>query len=174
MLYYNITLVKTKKSKKEVKELGYRHREYGYYIEVVLSKAEEICEKNGVRLTEHRRRVLALIWENRQPIKAYELLERLSAETGKIQPPTVYRALDFLLNQGLIHKLDSLNAFLGCGDPDSGSDCFFLICRDCGVTDEYSSPSLRSSIMDTAKGHEFSIDDVTLEVSGQCQHCRES
>jgi Fur family zinc uptake transcriptional regulator len=152
----------------------FQHHDHHHCQNAALSAAEAICTKRGSRLTDQRRRVLELVWESHRPIKAYDLLKKLSEDTGRLQPPTIYRALDFLREHGLIHKIDSLNAYTGCRHPDAGHDCFFIICRDCGNADECCSPELKSSITDTAAGHEFSIESITLEISGQCNSCRRS
>ena len=139
-----------------------------------LNTAEALCSANGARLTDQRKQVLGYIWESHKPIKAYEILEKIAAESGKVQPPTVYRALDFLIENKLIHRIDSLNAFTGCHHPEAGHDCFFLICTECGNADECCSPDLKSAISNTSDAHRFNINRITLEVSGQCEHCQQT
>lgn len=136
-----------------------------------LARAEAICAKRGVRLTAQRKEVLRLIWTSRQPVKAYSLLTELQKADSKAKPPTVYRALDFLLEQGLIHRLDSLNAFTGCIHPDAHDNCYFLICRDCGVVSECCSGVLESAIDEVSGKHGFTPEHTTLEIAGTCESC---
>src|SRR3954453_3718975 len=87
-------------------------------VAAALGAAERLCARRGARLTELRRRVLELIWRSHEPIGAYALLDRLGRERGRVAPPTVYRALEFLIAHGLVHRIASLNAFIGCVHPD--------------------------------------------------------
>lgn len=137
-----------------------------------LAAAEAICQEKGSRLTEQRREVLVMIWQSPCPIKAYELLEKITKTKGKLQPPTVYRALDFLLDHRLIHRIDSLNAFTACHHPVARHDCFFLICKTCGTAKECCSTKLKAAISRVAKDHLFKPERITLEVSGVCESCR--
>ena len=152
----------------------FSHHDHNQCQQDAMAKAETICSLNGTRLTAQRKQVLSYIWESHKPVKAYEILEKIASETGKVQPPTVYRALDFLMENGLIHRIDSLNAFTGCLHPEAGHDCFFLICKDCGNADECCSPDLKLAISNTTNAENFAIDRITLEVSGQCEACREA
>ncbi len=136
-----------------------------------LAHADQICSERGLRLTAIRRRVLELIWVNHRPTKAYDLLDTISAERGNAAPPTVYRALDFLLDAGLIHKIESLNAFIGCDAPHETSHPKFLICRDCERVAEIASHEIDAAIALEAKQAGFSIDQETIEVGGICQAC---
>ncbi|MCE2517935.1 MAG: transcriptional repressor, partial [Alphaproteobacteria bacterium] len=114
--------------------------------DTALKTAEAICADRGARLTDQRRQVLGLIWQSHRPVKAYDLLKTLQQDDPAAKPPTIYRALDFLLDQGLIHRMDSLYAFTGCGHPNAHDDSYFLICRDCGTADVCWSPSLTRAI----------------------------
>ena len=112
-----------------------------------LDQAAETCARHGARLTEIRRRVLALIIDSRGPLGAYALLDKLKAERANATPVTVYRALDFLLENGLIHKIERLNAFIACTDQGDhthqhGHAAQFLICRTCGTVAELEDPSI--------------------------------
>ena len=95
---------------------GHDHRRC---VADALDKAEALCSDRGARLTKLRCRVLELVWNSHAPIGAYDVLRRLSQEHQSAAPPTVYRALDFLLEQGLIHRIESLNAYIGCPVPES-------------------------------------------------------
>ena len=149
----------------------FHHHDHNHCQDTALANAEAICTARGVRLTDQRKHVLSLIWESHRPVKAYDLLEKLAADYGKVQPPIIYRALDFLMKHGLIHRIDSLNAFTGCRHPDAGHDCFFLICTGCGNANECCTPVLKSAIAAITQGNDFAMEHITLEVSGQCANC---
>ena len=93
-------------------------------IESAMRDAEEICQEKGLRFTELRKEVLKLIWLSHIPAKAYDILEMLKGKTWSAKPPTVYRALDFLLENGLVHGLDSINAYIGRSHPRDHIGCY--------------------------------------------------
>ncbi|RMF07682.1 MAG: transcriptional repressor [Alphaproteobacteria bacterium] len=143
-------------------------------IERALDAAEKICAQNGVRLTALRRRVLELVWQSHKPVTAYDLLDRLRTEKRNAAPPTVYRALDFLREQGLVHRLDSLNAFLGCNHPDRAHRGGFLICTACHAVEEIrESGQLRQAIGEEASARGFEITSSMVEILGLCAQCRQ-
>jgi Fur family zinc uptake transcriptional regulator len=125
-----------------------------------------------VRFTKLRRRVLELVWSSHKPIGAYALLDELRSEELGSAPPTVYRTLDFLIEQGLIHRIERMNAFVGCSHPGENHRGFFLICGDCGNAEELESASVADSIAASAGRHGFAARDMTLEVTGTCAKCR--
>ena len=125
----------------------------------------------GLRLTAIRRRVLELIWANHQPTKAYDLLAQINAERGNAAPPTVYRALDFLLDAGLIHKIESQNAFIGCAVDHDRNQPKFFICRTCGRAAEIQSSQIDDVIANEAEEAGFVVDHQTIEVDGLCAAC---
>lgn len=151
------------------KESGHNH---GQCIESALKVAETLCLEQGARLTDIRRKVLELVWQSHQPVGAYELLDILKNERRNAQPPTIYRALDFLMELGLIHRIESLNAYVGCNAPDTTHPSQFLICRDCGAAAEISDNRLDKAISGLAEDAGFSIFHRTVEVEGQCPNCR--
>ena len=136
-----------------------------------VGQAELICNKRGVRLTSIRKRVLELVWDGHKPLGAYNILDILQKERSGAAPPTVYRALDFLLKHGLIHKLESINAFVGCTDPDTPHRAQFLICTNCGTTAELNDFLIDKAIDDRAKDIGFSVLSRTIEVRGTCPQC---
>lgn len=141
-------------------------------IELALREAMSVCAERGVRLTQLRRRVLEILWQSHKPLGAYRMLETLSEDGRPAAPPTVYRALQFLLEQGLVHRIASLNAFIGCTHPGHGSTGQFLICEACGATAEMNDPKLEQQIARSAADLGFSTEHQTLEVRGLCPHCR--
>ncbi|MEL6964115.1 MAG: Fur family transcriptional regulator, partial [Pseudomonadota bacterium] len=102
-----------------------------------MAEAKAICKARGARLTPVRERVLDLLWQAHRPLRAYDLLETLAAEGFGSQPPVVYRALDFLIEQGFVHKIERLNAFLACHCPADDHGAKFLICTGCERVAEF-------------------------------------
>lgn len=143
-------------------------------VDDALSKAEDICQDRGVRLTDIRRRVLEAVWLSHRPVGAYDILDRLQGHGKKAQPPTVYRALDFLLEQGLIHRIERLNAYIGCVAPDTPHDGQFLICRDCGAAAELLDHHIDKAIRKSAAALGFDIEHPTVELEGLCAQCRQA
>lgn len=144
-------------------------------IEDALTRAEAVCEQRGVRLTPLRKTVLALVWQNHRPLGAYALMAMLEQEqedTRRIAPPTVYRALDFLLENGLIHRVHRLNAYIGCPDPEYPHAGNLLICRQCGVAVEMDAQPLADALQAMASHYGFQGEDHTLEVIGLCGRCQ--
>lgn len=137
-----------------------------------LAHAEAVCLARGARLTAIRRAVLAEIWADHEATKAYELISRLSREGNPIKPPTVYRALDFLLTHGLIHRIESLNAFVGCSHPDAAHQAIMLICDQCGTIHEQSSEDLNALLGGIAHRQKFTTFQQSIELHGLCLDCR--
>ncbi len=141
-------------------------------VQEAVLRAEAVCAARSERFTPLRRIVLELVWGSHKPIKAYDLLAQLAEFHERPAPPTVYRALDFLLEAGLIHKLQSLNAYVGCADPDRDHQGQFLICGNCGIVAELDDKSITDSIDLNARRMGFRIDDETVEIKGLCKDCQ--
>ena len=137
----------------------------------ILAHAEALCHERGVRLTEQRKTVLQLLCMSDKPLSAYELLERMRGVVKNPAPPTVYRALDFLLEQGLVHKLESLHAYIGCSHPDHPHASQFLICDDCGEVAEVEDPSVANSLKAAGKAIGFRTKRPVVELLGICAQC---
>lgn len=150
------------------KPIGHSHDQC---VEDAVSSAEALCAAGGLRLTALRRRVLELVWSRHGPVRAYEVLDRLREENGSAAPPTVYRALDFLLEHGLVHRIESLNAFVGCGDPSRRHTGQFLICRDCGAVGELDDPEIEELLAEKAGRLGFSSQRQMIEILGTCAGC---
>lgn len=141
-------------------------------IDDALTAAERVCKERGARLTPLRRRVLELVWESHRPAAAYALLDALKPDHSAAAPPTIYRALDFLLENGLVHRVQTLNAFVGCDAPEHAHRGFFVICEDCGDAAELEDPALDSAVTETAAKQGFTVHARTLEATGLCHHCQ--
>ena len=137
----------------------------------ILKRAEALCRERGVRLTDQRKTVLRLLCVSDKPLSAYELLDRMRGVVKNPAPPTVYRALDFLLEQGLVHKLESLHAYVGCTHPDHPHASQFLICDDCGEVAEVEDASLAKSLKAAGKAIGFRTKRPIVEVLGTCAQC---
>jgi Fur family zinc uptake transcriptional regulator len=137
----------------------------------VIRRAEALCQQRGVRLTQQRKAVLQLVCESNKPLSAYELLDQMRATLKNPAPPTIYRALDFLLEQGLIHKLESLHAFIGCTHPEHPHASQFLICADCGDVAEVEDPHLAESLQAAEKATGFRTKRPIVELLGTCAGC---
>jgi len=135
-----------------------------------LRRAEALCLEQGQRLTSLRRRVLELIWSRHKPVGAYALLEELQKE-GRAAPPTVYRALDFLRQAGLVHRVESLNAFVGCAFAGKPHEAQFLICESCRELAEVEIPRLAETIGAATESSGFTPRRSTIEVLGLCPNC---
>ncbi len=141
-------------------------------VAALLDRADAICARRDARLTDLRRQVLGLVLEARAPVGAYDLLESLRGRRRGAAPPTVYRALDFLMAQGLIHRVERLSAFVGCvaGD-DHAHAAQFLICRDCGGVTELEDHGVTDALAEAAARAGFSIAGATIEAEGRCSGC---
>ncbi|HEV7370655.1 Fur family transcriptional regulator [Arenibaculum sp.] len=140
-------------------------------INDALAAADAVCAERGVRLTEIRRRVLELVWQSHRPVGAYDLLDRLASEGRRAAPPTVYRALDFLMEHGLVHRIHSLNAFVGCAWAGEGHSANFMICSGCGEAVEFDGTGLTEAIGRIGAGHGFRVRSQVVEVIGRCAGC---
>lgn len=136
-----------------------------------LSAAASFCERAGQRLTPLRQRVLELVWSSHQPIGAYAILDRLRKDGRSAAPPTVYRALEFLLEQGLVHRIESLNAFVGCPQPGISHLVQFLICRKCGTAAEVEDRRVVEAVGRSAAERGFALEGRVIELSGLCENC---
>lgn len=142
--------------------------------EARLARAALLCEGRGQKLTDLRRQVLGLILDSAAPAGAYDLLERLRAHRGAAAPPTVYRALEFLQEQGFVHRIERLSAFVGCIDTDEHGHhhaAQFLICRACGRVTEIEDHRLAHALADAARAIGFTVSGATIEAEGTCAGC---
>ncbi|MDQ2076230.1 Fur family transcriptional regulator [Marinimicrobium sp. ABcell2] len=157
------------------KPVAFHRHNHSHCVSSALAEAQELCTERGARLTPLRRQVLELVWRSHRPLGAYALMDLLAEEsTRRVAPPTVYRALDFLLEQGLIHRINGLNAFVGCPTPNERHQSHFLLCRSCGVAKEMESNDLSTVIRKTAEVDGFLVESDSLEVNGLCPSCRSS
>jgi Fur family zinc uptake transcriptional regulator len=115
--------------------------------------------------------VLEIVWRSHEPIGAYQILAELAKERDKAAPPTVYRALDFLIDAGLVHRIDSLNAFVGCGEPSQPHIAQFIVCRRCHRVAEIDDPAINALLTERSREIGFRIEPSSLELKGLCSDC---
>lgn len=119
-----------------------------------------------------RRSVLQRLWQSTQPLGAYDLLSCVEVEAGKkIAPPTIYRALRFLQAEGLISRIESLNAYVACAHPETDHDCAFFICSNCRLSQEIDMSALTPLIDRDATSIGFRVSKRVIEFSGTCAGC---
>lgn len=157
-------------------------------MQKLLDRAEAMCAEHGARLTPQRREILGLILQAKSPVGAYDLLEQIKSPERKPAPPTVYRALDFLLEQGLIHRIERLSAFVPCSHllhAHHAHDCThnhqhddmclhtaqFLICRACHAVTEITTPSILDAVRSACADEGFSVQSASIEIEGLCNAC---
>lgn len=139
-----------------------------------LASIQNWCRQHGERLTPARKAVYELLSESDQALTAYQLLEQLQAVMPHAKPPTVYRALEFLRRLGLVHRVDSQNAFVLCSDFPHSHDAAFLVCRQCGGVREVDAASLIGGLRELAAARDFQYQHSTIEVRGLCHDCQSS
>ena len=154
--------------------IAFSQHDHNHCIESAITQAQNLCKERGVRLTRVRQRVLELVWQSHQPLGAYTLLSLLAEEGFNSAPPTIYRALEFLQNEGLIHKLASVNAYTGCSNPGNPHEGHFFLCLSCNQALELDTSTLQNSLQNSAENHGFAIAQQTIEITGYCAQCQQS
>lgn len=141
-------------------------------MQTQLDAAEKLCTRNGAQLTALRRAVLDLILRAEAPLTAYQLLDQLKATRKSAVPPTIYRALDFLIANRLIHRIERLNAFIPCAETDHDhADAQFLICRTCGAVTEIEDHGVSEALAKAAAAQGFRPSRAIVELDGVCAAC---
>jgi len=136
--------------------------------------ADKLCAERGVQLTPIRRKALELIWESHRAVKAYDLLDLIKPLQQSAKPATVYRALDFLLEQGLIHRVESLNAFIGCSCSEQQHEQLLLICVQCHEVEERPGAIVMEAMSRELEQAGFTVHRKAIEIQGICKHCNPS
>ncbi len=180
MLYYNI-MKGVQRPRRDVEIRVVHMTERGSFadsahdhrdcVAAAVADAQAICAARGARLTVLRRRVLELVWGSHRPVGAYAILDGLGRHGGAGAPPTVYRALEFLLAHGLIHRIETQNAFVGCCQPGERHMGQFLICSGCGNAAELDGGAIAEAVSAAASRHGFAVERQIVEVSGVCANC---
>ena len=155
-------------------ETAFAAHDHAHCTRDALTRAEAITQAAGVRLTPVRRRVLEILLEEHKAMGAYDVLARLAAEGFGNQPPVAYRALEFLVDQGLAHRIQRLNAFAACTHMGQAHAPAFLICRACSTVAEAEAAPVRAALEGAAEAIGFAIERSTIEALGLCPACRET
>lgn len=153
-------------------DLAFAAHDHGACQSGGMGRAEALIAGRGLRLTPVRRRALEILLESHRAIGAYDLLNRLAAEGFGHQPPVAYRALDFLEEQGLAHRIRRLNAFTACVHPGEPHAPAFLICRSCDAVAEAPAAGVRAALAAAAALAGFTVEGSNIEALGQCPDCR--
>ena len=138
-----------------------------------LQSAAEHCLKNGANLTDLRRQVLDLVLAHDGVVKAYQILSDLQQARGSAAPPTVYRALEFLVEQGILHRVEALNGYVVCRHLDCAHPSVIMTCRDCGKVDEMAADEGFVALRQLCAVHGFDMDEQQLLLNGRCVQCSE-
>ncbi len=134
--------------------------------------ADALCSERGLSFTPLRRDVYELVCRHHTPVGAYDLLDELKIHRRKAAPVTVYRALDFLVGIGLVHRISALNAYTACHRHAPGHGGLLLVCGDCSNVIELEDQRLEQRISQTAADVKFQTSTDLVEVRGLCQECR--
>lgn len=140
-------------------------------VDRVVADAQRRCAARGARFTDHRRRVLATVAGSHRAIGAYDIIEKLAEDGRRPAPVTVYRALDFLIANGFVHRIASRNAFVTCMRQHDDDAALFLICDRCGTIGEVAADRVLGAVGHKARGQGFTVDRAVIEVSGRCRNC---
>lgn len=136
--------------------------------------AAGLCAARGTRLTPLRRRVLEILWQGNRPMGAYEILDLLRADQPGAAPPTVYRALEFLLDNRLIHRIEGLNAFIRCASPGADHAPHILVCRSCKRATEVDYELIGSAVARLGSDLGFKVEKAVIELTGLCADCADA
>ncbi len=151
--------------------VGFQEHNHAVCAASIMAIAESHCSANKLQFTPPRRRVLELLLEAHRALGAYDILQRLSDDGFKAQPAVAYRALDFLLAQGFVHKVERLNAFVACANPLEEHTPALMICRACGSVAEASLSLARGALGKAAREAGFRIERTVVEMEGLCPKC---
>lgn len=151
--------------------LGFAQHDHAQCVEGALQATEAYCEKEGLRLTPVRRKVLELLLREHRALGAYAILDLLGEAGFGSQPPVAYRALDFLTEHGFAHKIERLNAFVACTHPGEKHAPAFMICRMCDAVAEAEAAPMRGELGEAARTAGFQIERMVLEAEGVCPAC---
>ncbi|WP_458791278.1 transcriptional repressor [Yoonia sp. MH D7] len=150
--------------------LGFAAHDHTTCVSSALKVALEACAARGVQMTPVRKRALEILLESHTAMGAYDMLARLSAEGLGSKPPVAYRALAFLVEQGFVHRIERLNAFIACAHPGDKHDPAFMICRTCGTVAEAQISNTKLDASAAQSG--FQIEQTVIEAQGICPACQ--
>ena len=150
--------------------VGFARHDHAHCVHSALRIADDVCAARGAQLTPIRKRVFEILLEGHAAMGAYDVLARLDAEGLGSKPPVAYRALSFLVDQGLVHRIERLNAFIACAHPGAAHDPAFMICRACGAVAE--AQAGQGTLSNSAAQSGFQIEQTVIEAEGLCPRCQ--
>lgn len=150
---------------------GFGVHDHGSCVATALAAADAACAQRKVQFTAVRRRTLEILLEAHAALGAYDVLARLDEDGFGAKPPVAYRALSFLVDQGFVHRIERLNAFVACSHPDTVHDPAFMICRGCGTVAEAQAAANALDVSAATAG--FQIEQTVIEAEGLCPTCQE-
>ncbi len=154
--------------------IGFQRHDHSHCIAETLASADVHCRANGLRFTPVRRRVLEILLADHRALGAYDILDLLAADGLGAQPPVAYRALKFLVANGLVHRIERLNAYAACAHLGQPHAPAFLICRACRMVAEADTGPIEDRLEDAARAAGFTIERIAVELEGLCPACAES
>ncbi len=140
-------------------------------ISTSLFELEKYCKESNQKLSKVRRKVLEILLESHKALGAYEILDKLKANGFPSQPPVAYRAINFLLQVGFVHKIEKFNSYIACSNPGKFHKPAFLICRKCNLVSETNQKTSNQKIFLEAKNNNFFVENSIIEIIGVCQNC---
>ncbi|WP_209504839.1 MULTISPECIES: transcriptional repressor [unclassified Ruegeria] len=158
---------------KDAAPVGFQEHDHQSCVATALTSAEVRCKAEGLRLTPVRRKVLEMLLQEHRALGAYAILDRLRDEGFGSQPPVAYRALEFLVQNGFVHKIERLNAFVACSHPGAAHSPAFMICRKCDAVAEAQSAPSKGVLGAAARAAGFEIERTVVEAEGLCPDCTE-
>lgn len=153
--------------------LGFALHDHAACVAEAIAAADARCAAEGLRFTAVRRRVLEILLQEHRALGAYQILDRLREEGFGSQPPIAYRALEFLVSNGFVHKIERLNAFIACSHPGENHSPAFMICRLCDAVAEAQATPARGTLGNAARATGFRIEKTVVEAEGLCPSCAE-
>ena len=153
--------------------IGFEEHDHSLCVQTTLDVADKTCAQAGLRLTAVRRKTLEILVQEHRALGAYEILEKLREEGFGSQPPVAYRAIEFLVKNGFVHKVEKLNAFVACNKPRKPHAPTFMICRSCQLVVETVSSEVSSMLSKSANKLGFRLEKSVVEVEGTCSSCLE-
>ncbi|MCY1127425.1 Fur family transcriptional regulator [Frigidibacter sp. RF13] len=152
--------------------LAFRRHDHSNCCGGLIARADELAAERGLKLTPVRRRALEILLEEHRALGAYEVLERLAGEGFGNKPPVAYRALDFLVENGMAHRIARLNAFMACMHPGDDHTPMVMICRACRSVAEAPAEPVAAAVAESAASAGFAVEGTVVEALGLCSACR--
>ncbi len=171
MIHYNMTSKVPQMSSDNGPAVGFGQHDHTHCVETALAEAEARSKAEGLRLTPTRRKVFEILLQEHRALGAYAILDRLREAGFGSQPPVAYRALEFLVAHGFVHKIERLNAFVACAHPGESHSPAFMICRVCDAVAEAQSAPAKGVLGEAARAAGFQIEQTVVEARGICPDC---